>query len=547
MRRLLCVLLLAWVVSPSLADLRRETEPDDNPAGAQPMLPPASVGGTVGAPGDVDWYALRLETGQTLQADVLARGFRAGQSPGSALSAVLQILDSDGATVLAQDQSQGEFDDPSAAFQASHAGKYFVAVRNLDPAVGGPAYLYVLSLEVGTNDTFESATPILPPVLPSIDALIDPPGDLDYYRLSGTAGQILTVDIDSAVFNPAQPAAKIVLTIFDPSHAMLAQDAYTAADPEDPFLQATLPTDGTYTILVRELRSFVGSSNTFYQMSVSLGPSTDDGTFSTGAPVLPPRAVSGTVSPSGDIDHFRFSLAASAPVQADLDARQGLDSLLDGTLRFHGPGGILGTNTSTPDPFLALTLPSGDLSASVEGNCSGSGCLSEDSYYVLYLDGDRDSDGRYLPSDNCASVYNPSQSDADHDGIGDLCDGCPSVFNPDQAEPAMGGLGDGCAACGPPPEIATNLVFLDNETLSWSPSAAVSSYNLYIGVILGGGWSYNHSCLAPDLPSPDAVLSSSPPAGMAYYLLVSGKTLCGEGSLGTSSSGAPRPNTAPCP
>jgi len=546
-RRLACGLLLAGIAFPAVADLRREIEPNDPAGAAQPLLPPASVGGAISAPGDVDFYAVRLEAGQTLEADILARGFRAGAAPGSSLSAVLQILDSDGTTILAQDQSQGEFDDPTAAFQAPHAGRYYVSVRNLDPSVGGPAFLYLLSLEIGPNDTFDTAVPLLPPVLPSIDALIDPPGDLDYYRLSGKAGDVLTVDIDSAVFNPVQPAAKIVLTIFDPSRAILAQDAYTASDPEDPFLQATLPVDGTYTILVRELRGFVGGANTFYQMSVSLGPATDDDTFATGAPVLPPRAVSGVVSPSTDIDHFRFFLPASTLVRADLDARQGLASLLEGTLRFHDPGGVLGTDASMPDPFLALPLPAGDLSASIEGTCTGAGCVAEDSYYVLYLDGDSDGDGWYLPGDNCPAAYNPSQTDGDGDGVGDACDGCPSVFNPDQLAPSLGGTGNPCAACGPPPEVATDLVFLDGNTLSWSPSPDVNSYDLYIGLIVGGPWNFNHSCLTPGLPSPGATVEGSPWAGNAWYYLVSGKTLCGEGTLGSTSAGAPRPNAAPCP
>jgi hypothetical protein len=114
-KRLLLGLLLAGLAFPALADLRRETEPNDPAAFAQPIVPPTSIGGTISGPGDVDRYAVRLEAGQTLQADILARGFRAGAAPGSALSAVLQILDTDGTTVLAQAQSQGDFDDPAVS------------------------------------------------------------------------------------------------------------------------------------------------------------------------------------------------------------------------------------------------------------------------------------------------------------------------------------------------------------------------------------------------------------------------------------------------
>lgn len=58
MKRFLLGLLLAGLAFPALADLRRETEPND----------PASHGATISGPGDVDRYAVRLEVGQTLQA-----------------------------------------------------------------------------------------------------------------------------------------------------------------------------------------------------------------------------------------------------------------------------------------------------------------------------------------------------------------------------------------------------------------------------------------------------------------------------------------------
>ena len=40
---------------------------------------------------------------------------------------------------------------------------------------------------------------------------------------------------------------------------------------------------------------------------------------------------------------------------------------------------------------------------------------------------------------------------------------------------------------------------------------------------------------------------SLPPAGFAFYYLVSGRSFCGEGTLGSSTPGSPRPNPSPCP
>lgn len=538
--------LAAWAgISPLRADLRKEIEPNDAPAAAQPVAPPASVGGTAGAPGDVDVFAVALQAGQTIKADVLARGFRAGSQPGSSLSAVLSILDRDGSTVLAQDQSLGDFDDPTAVVQVAETGKYFVTIRDAAGG-GGPGFLYVLSVEIDSNDDFGAATPILPPVLPSIDALIFPPGDQDFYRFEGRAGQVATVDVDSAVFNPDQPPAKIVATLYDTGRNVLAEDAYTAVDPADPFIQATLPASGTFFLRIRELRSFVGTTNTFYQMTVGLGPAADDGAFGTGQPADLPRAVSGVVSPVAEADHYRFHLASTAPVHADLDAREGLVSLLQGTLTLQDAAGILAQDSSSPDPSLISSQAPGDYSVSVRGPCAGSGCLSENSYYVLFLDPDLDLDGLVMPSDNCPLASNPGQADSDRDGAGDACDNCPAVFNPDQRDSDGDGRGDACASCAPP-EVAAGLTFADQQTLAWSPDAASVTYALYRGMIDGGAWTYDHACLAPWLTAAGATDATNPAGAVSFYYLVSGRNACGEGPLGAASSGQPRPNMSPCP
>jgi len=140
-----------------------------------------------------------------------------------------------------------------------------------------------------------------------------------------------------------------------------------------------------------------------------------------------------------------------------------------------------------------------------------------------------------------------NQGDADRDGAGDLCDNCPSEFNPDQLDSDGDGNGDACGACAPPPAVALDLAFLDSVTLAWSASPGVASYNLYSGVIVGGGSVSDVICFAPGLSTPTATDSELPPAGMAFYYLVSGKNACGEGSLGATSSGQERPNPAPCP
>jgi len=531
---------------PALADLRREVEPNQPAAFAQPIQPPVSLGAVIDSAADVDLFAFRAEAGQSVKADVLARGFRAGSNPGSDLSAVLEIRDTDGITVLAQDASMGDFDDPSVVLDLPATGRYYVAVRDLSPAEGGPTYRYVLSIEIDSNDTLAEATPLQPPVLPTIDALIFPAGERDYYRFEGVAGQVVTADIDSAVFNPTNPPAKVVLTLLDAGGATLAQDSYTAADPVDPFLQVTLALSGTYFLQVREVRAFVGTFNTFYQLSVELGPSASNGTFATGMPITLPRPVSGIISPAGDVDQFRFTLAAAATLVADQDAKEGLLSLLTGTLAVHDALGILASNAGTPDPLLSAALPPGAYSGSVAGPCTGGGCKNEDSYYVVFLDPDLDGDGLQLPADDCPMWFDPEQSDEDGDGVGDPCDNCPTVFNPDQADADGDGTGNACSTCPLLPEAALDLQFLTYVDLAWSPALEALTYSLYRGTFGGASWAYDHTCLLTDLPVPAASDPAFPPAD-GYYYLVAGSNLCGQGTLGTDSAAQERPNPAPCP
>lgn len=98
-----------------------------------------------------------------------------------------------------------------------------------------------------------------------------------------------------------------------------------------------------------------------------------------------------------------------------------------------------------------------------------------------------------------------------------------------------------------PPEVGPTVVFLDDQSLSWSPSGVATSYNLYRGSIDGVAWAFNHVCLAGLLSSPDATDTAVPPIDRAFYYVVSSRNACGESSLGVGSDGQQQPNPLPCP
>ncbi|HXH28863.1 MAG TPA: PPC domain-containing protein [Candidatus Polarisedimenticolia bacterium] len=533
----LLFLALSLVVSvpDARADLLRETEPDDVIAQARPVLPPVSVGGRISFPGDRDLVAFRVKAGAIVQASILARSFRADTAPGSSLTALLKILAPDGATVLIQDASQGDLDDPAVSVQVTQSGVYYASVEDL-LGQGGNGYTYILSIEIEGDDSMAAAAPVLPPVLPSLDALIWPAGDRDLYRFEGSQGQTATIELDSAVFSPTDPPVKGALTLYGPDGSVLAADAYSVADPVDPFLQAALPATGSYVVEVRDIRGFVGSPVALYQLSIELGPAGGNDLPGGAEPIVGPRGTSGVLCPGGDRDDLILALSGPGTLSGDVDARQDLLSLLSGQAAILTPqGSVLAADAGTPDPMVSALLPAGNAVLQVGGTSSG---LCQDAYYRLWIDSDPDGDGLRLPLDVCPEVYDPAQADTDHDGVGDACDTCVAVFNPGQDHPLrtqapIDATLDLTAAAG------------GGARLAWTPAAGSIASDVYRFRSSGPGIGPSFQCLADNVPEATATDDERPAPGEVFLYVVTAEN-CGESDAGDDSAGRPRLVT-PCP
>lgn len=127
-----------------------EVEPNDDPRSPQKIDEPrVVVNGRLAKAGDVDGFAVSLESGQVLAADL-----EANRNLGSPMDGVLQVVSPEGFVLDQNDDAVGR--DPRILFQAPSTGTYIVRVfafpAQPDSGIrfsGGEAYIYRLTLTTG--------------------------------------------------------------------------------------------------------------------------------------------------------------------------------------------------------------------------------------------------------------------------------------------------------------------------------------------------------------------------------------------------------------
>ncbi len=165
---------------------------------------------------------------------------------------------------------------------------------------------------------------------------------------------------------------------------------------------------------------------------------------------------------------------------------------------------------------------------------------------------DTDSDGVHNACDNCRTVANAAQTDSDADRAGNACDNCPLDSNREQADVDHDAEGDVC-------DLDDGLIlirFHQPTLVEWQQEIGFASWNSYRGslAVLRATGVYTQAPGSNPLAQRDCGLASPadgetvvPAAGDVAFWLVTGVSGGVEGSLGTNSAGAPRPNANPCP
>ncbi|HYF34502.1 MAG TPA: PPC domain-containing protein, partial [Prosthecobacter sp.] len=124
---------LVTVDQPALV----EKEPNNEPAQATPIKPGDTIGGHITDKDPLDRFAITVKKGDRLSLRIFARRL------GSPLDPVLQVFNAEGKSLLDQDDSGENNNDPQAEWTAPADGAYQLVVKDRFNH-GGETFAYVL-------------------------------------------------------------------------------------------------------------------------------------------------------------------------------------------------------------------------------------------------------------------------------------------------------------------------------------------------------------------------------------------------------------------
>ncbi len=263
----------------------REVEPNGTSATATPLGGSATTAlGTVFPPADVDFYSFTAAAGDRVYAatQTLHDASASGDS-------VLDVLNTDGATVIENDPNDGSFNASSSTVAGTlipAAGTYFLRVRhNVATGTIRPYHLHFRLqsgspvAEVEPNNTPATATPLAASGWASGTITAVSPGESDFFSLTLAAGDSVYLSLD---MNPERDAAvwngRLGFALFGNPPAnqiLLVNDANAGANAADPNSEAfffTVKDPGTYFVYIDSIVAAGLGPNATYNLSVSVRP-----------------------------------------------------------------------------------------------------------------------------------------------------------------------------------------------------------------------------------------------------------------------------------
>jgi hypothetical protein len=262
-----------------------EIEPNNTSATATLIASGATVyGGTVFPAADVDFYSFTVAAGDRIYAATQSL-FDASASGDT----VLDLLDTDGTTIIESDNNDGTFNASSSSIAGRllpAAGTYFLRVRhNVGTGTVRPYALHFRrqsaapTAEVEPNNTPATATPI--PASGHVSGTVTAvsPGESDFYSINLNAGDSVYLSLD---MDPERDAVvwngRLGFGLFGNPPAnqiLLANDANAGANPADPNSEAfffTVKDAGTYFVYVDSTVAAGLGATATYNLNVNVLP-----------------------------------------------------------------------------------------------------------------------------------------------------------------------------------------------------------------------------------------------------------------------------------
>jgi len=368
---------------------------------------PKTVNAAITPDTDVNIYSFTVTTGQVVDFNI-----NTPQNGPGGLGSYLRLFDSQGQQLAFNDDAAAPGEnvvgfDAYLRFTFTNSGTFFIGVSNFtnnayDPIAGeqdtsggqfstGAYQLIVQGLPIDANDTLAEAIPLgaVTTKAALFDATIFPDIDVNIYRFSVTAGQVVDFDIDTPLNGPGGLGS--FLRLFDSTGQELALNNDAAAPDEnvvgfDAFLRFTFVTGGTFFVGVSNFNNtqydpITGSGDTAggqfsigsYQLRVQAVFNDPNDTLTEATPLgaitTTATLVNATITPDIDVNLYRFTVVAGQVVDFNinttLNGPGGLDSfvrLFDAfgqQLAFNDSGTAPGENTSGFDAFLRFSFLAG--------------------------------------------------------------------------------------------------------------------------------------------------------------------------------------------
>ena len=368
---------------------------DDTLAEAAPIgsisTTPKSAAASVSPDTDVDMYRFTVTAGQTVDFDIDTNL----NGPGG-LGSFLRLFNSSGQQLAVNNDGMAPGEnvvgfDAYLRHTFTAGGTYFVAVSNANnvqynpitgsgdtsggPNATGDYLLTVQALPVDSNDSLSEAVPLgaLSATPRTVNEIITPDVDVDMFRFTVTAGQVVAFDIDTVLNGPGGLGSFVRL--FNASGTQLAFNNDGAAPGEslgfDAYLRHSFAAGGTYFLGVsnsnnRQYNPVTGGGDAAggldsvgaYQLTVHVDAVVqtdgDDTLFEArrlGALSPTARTVSAAISPDVDVDMYRFTVTAGQVVDFDIDtAFNGVGGVNSHLRLFNGSGQQLALNNNGAAP-----------------------------------------------------------------------------------------------------------------------------------------------------------------------------------------------------